>query len=373
MNAGGSSSLCGSEGALRIATMRSRTLDVRHSHVGDDAHTCALNSIARCIRWRADVWPDDFVDFTRRRRHLPAPRLKGEIMKRKLSLLALGGFAFVPALGGCGNSLSFPQANTATPSPAGTPTRTAAAQPTQTATVPVTDTPTVSPTPSPTPTATVGTCTTELVAPLLESPAMWETVDSLVPMLSWSYPDIACVPQEYRVSLSTGPLFVDDLSGATGNPSTVWLPGAPLQPGKEYEWAVEPIVGPTLGPIAGFRYFFTGPACAPDSLATPSLLQPLDDAIVSDPAGPFFSWTYPDPCLPGGYGVRLATSTDFEGSPLNGGTGTPSSRWVPGTDLADCTRYYWQVVACTDTQCGPYSEIRTFRIMRSAACPGEVR
>ena len=32
-------------------------------------------------------------------------------MKRKLSLLALGGLSFVPALGGCGNSLSFPQAN----------------------------------------------------------------------------------------------------------------------------------------------------------------------------------------------------------------------------------------------------------------------
>jgi hypothetical protein len=181
------------------------------------------------------------------------------------------------------------------------------------------------------------------------------------------------VPQGYRISLSTGPLFVDDLSGGTGNPSTVWSPGAPLQPAKEYAWAVQAIVGPTFGPIAGPRYFFTGPPCAPGSLQTPSLLQPVDDAIISDPDALVLIWTYPDPCLPGGYGVRLSTSTEFEHSPLNGGTGNPSTSWVPGTQLADCTRYYWQIVACTETQCGPYSDVRTFRVMRSADCPGEAR
>ncbi len=305
-------------------------------------------------------------------------------MKRKLSLLALGGLSFVPTLGGCGNSLSFPQANTPTQSPSGTLTRTGTALPTQTASAAATITPTkpptsthtatLTPSPTPTPTATVSTCATDaLVAPLLETPAMWETVDSLVPMLTWSYPDATCVPQGYRISLSTGPLFVDDLSGGTGNPSTVWSPGAPLLPGKEYAWAVQPINGTTLGPIAGDRYFFTGPACAPDNLGTPSLLQPIDDAIISDTADPSLIWTYPDPCLPGDYGVRLSTRTDFEDDQLNGGTGNPSTRWAPGTPLADCTRYYWQIVACSGTQCGTYSDVRTFRIMRSAACPGDTR
>jgi hypothetical protein len=297
-------------------------------------------------------------------------------MKRKLSLLALGGLSFVPTLGGCGNSLSLPQANTPTQSPAGTPTRTDTALPTASATATVTpiSTNTVTFTPSPTPTPTVSTCAADaLVAPLLDMPAMWDTVDTLVPTLTWSYPDATCVPQGYRIQLATGPLFVDDLSGGTGNPSTAWLPGAPLQPGKEYAWAVQAITETTLGPVAGFRYFFTGPACAPDNLAAPSLLQPADDAIISDPDALSLLWTYPDPCLPGGYGVRLSTSTDFADSPLNGGTFNPSSRWGPGVPLDDCTRYYWQIVACSGTQCGLYSDVRTFRIMRSADCPSDTQ
>ena len=79
-------------------------------------------------------------------------------------------------------------------------------------------------------------------------PAMWSVVGSLEPSLTWSYPNASCNPQGYAIDLRTGPLFTDHLGGGTGNPSTSWGPGSPLQPGKEYEWLVQAINGTTLGP-----------------------------------------------------------------------------------------------------------------------------
>jgi hypothetical protein len=302
-------------------------------------------------------------------------------MQRKLSLLVLGGLSLVPSLSGCGDSISFPQADTPTQTPSATPTRTDTAAPTQTPSAAATNTasqlPTstytamLAPSPTPTPTATADTCSHVLVQPLLEEPAMWETVDSLLPTLTWSYPDPSCTPQGYRISLSTGPFFVDDLSGGTGDASAAWSPGAPLQPGKEYAWSVEAINGTTLGPIAGERYFFTGLTCAAGTLKAPRLLEPEDGTIITDTVDPTLIWAYPDACLPGGYGVRLSTSTDFEGSVLNGGTGNPSTRWGPGVPLTDCTRYYWQIVACDGGQCGPFSVVHTFRIEISPDCPND--
>ena len=141
------------------------------------------------------------------------------------------------------------------------------------------------------------TCPTAgLVAPVLTGPAMWSVVGSLEPSLSWSYPNASCNPQGYAIDLRTGPLFSDSLGGGTGNPSTSWGPGSPLPPGKEYEWAVQAINGTTLGPIAGFNYFFTGPMCATAALAASTPLQPANGAIINR--------TGPDPdlaisgCLP---------------------------------------------------------------------------
>jgi len=200
---------------------------------------------------------------------------------------------------------------------------------------------------------------------------MWEVVDSLRPTLTWSYSDASC-PDAYRISLSTGPLFKDDLGGLTSDSSLAWSPPASLQPGKEYAWAVQPINERAVGPIAGLRYFFTGPSCASDSLNAPRLLQPEAGAVVTNTEFLELTWEYPDPCLPGGYGVNLSTSLDFKDSPLNGGTGNPSTRWVTGdVPIADCTRYYWRIVACTGSECGPYSDVRTFRVDGTGSCPPE--
>ena len=101
-----------------------------------------------------------------------------------------------------------------------------------------------------------------LLAPVQTGPAMWAVVNSLSPTLSWTYPDASCNPQGYAIRLETGPFFTDSLGGGTGNPSTTWGPGSPLQPGREYAWGVRAINGTTLGPFAGSSYFFTGPMCA---------------------------------------------------------------------------------------------------------------
>ena len=212
------------------------------------------------------------------------------------------------------------------------------------------------------------TCPTPgLQAVTLGSPAMWEILSSLTPTLSWSYPDTSCNPEGYRIELRTGPLFTDDLSGGTGNPSTTWSPGSPLQPGKEYEWAVSPINGTTLGPIAGYRYFFTGPMCDPASLHAPALLSPDNGAAVTDLSSSLI-WQYPDACLPQGYTVNLSTDPTFADTSLNGGTGNPTTRWGPAHPLTDCTTYFWRIAPMNGTTLGPFSDVNSFHTNAAGTC-----
>ena len=221
------------------------------------------------------------------------------------------------------------------------------------------------------PATPVVTCpTASLQAVTLGSPAMWAIVNTLSPTLTWSYPDPSCTPQGYRIELRTGPLFTDDLSGGTGNPSTTWSPGSPLQPGREYEWAIQPINGTTLGPIAGYRYFFTGPVCATDSLKAPALLHPEDGSEVHE-LDPSLIWQYLDPCVPQGYRVDLSTDPSFTDTSLSGGTGNPSTRWGPGHPLADCTTYFWRTAPINGTTLGPFSNVFTFHTNVTGSCAPE--
>jgi hypothetical protein len=76
-----------------------------------------------------------------------------------------------------------------------------------------------------------------------------------MPMLIWDYPD-PCVPQGYRIDLSTDSTFADtSLSGGTGNPSTRWFPGDDLTDCTTYYWRVAAINGTTLGPFSITRNF----------------------------------------------------------------------------------------------------------------------
>lgn len=245
-------------------------------------------------------------------------------MQGKFSLLAVGGFCAISLLGGCGDSDS----------------------------------------------EFASSGTEALVAPRQEHPPMWDTVDSLTPSLTWSYPNLSRQPEGYLISLQTGPFFADELGGEVTGPSTSWSPAAPLQAGTEYAWSVEAVDANSRGPVAGYEYFFTGPSCAANTLKAPDLLSPEDGAVIRS-RSPTLIWHYPDPCLPSGYAVNLSTSLDFEGSPLNGGTGTPSTRWGRDVPLSDCARYYWRVAAGIGAQFSEYSEVHTFRIDTSGGCPAE--
>ncbi len=218
------------------------------------------------------------------------------------------------------------------------------------------------PQPTPSPTAGLPICdTANLQAVIQTGPDDGAVVNTLTPVLTWQYPDPNCTPEGYRIDLYTGPFFNDDLGGGTGNPSTSWTPASPLQPATEYGWKVRPINGTTLGPVAGWHYFFTGPMCDdPHALVAPVLLAPANGAIYDDLRDAGLIWDYPEDCLPEGYRIDVSPDPDFNDTSLSGGTGSPSTRWGVGRPLTPCQTYYWRVAAVIGSTLGPYSDTRTF-------------
>jgi hypothetical protein len=226
-------------------------------------------------------------------------------------------------------------------------------------------------------------------APALNAPGMWEVVDALTPTLSWSFSavstspngDTNCVPDGYHVDLSTGPDFMDTLGGDVAGTSTSFTPGAPLEPGKQYAWGVYATVGGSESPYGGTRYFFTGPMCASEALVAPTLLWPPDGGVITaaeaedtvDGPMPMLKWEYPDPCLPEGYRIDLSTDSSFVDTSLSGGTGHPSTRWMAGQPMEDCTTYYWRVAPINGTTLGPFSGTWSFDMAVGESCsPGLV-
>ncbi len=211
--------------------------------------------------------------------------------------------------------------------------------------------------------------TASLQSPTLNSPADFSVVASLLPTLSWNYPDAGCHPKGYRIDLSPDQNFADtSLSGGTGNPSTDWSPGSNLQPGDEYFWKVAAINDTTLGPASVYRRFFTGPYCDPAALAAPTLVWPADGETINTTM-PGLHWANGNAgCIPQGYGIHLSADPAFADTTHNGGTGNPDQLWYPGHDLADCTTYYWLVFAGIDTTFGPNSAVRSFHTNASGTC-----
>ncbi len=204
---------------------------------------------------------------------------------------------------------------------------------------------------------------------------MWAIVDSLTPTLTWTtndpsvpYPYDTCEPAGYAVHLSQGPLFETDLgSYSYGGFNKNWTPLTSLEPGQMYEWNVAAFVGTGNGPSSSSRYFFTGPVCDTGALRDPRLLEPASGAMVNT-LQPLLVWEYKDPCIPEGYRIDLSTDPSFADTSLSGGTGNPSTRWLPGTDLADCTWYYWRIAPINNTTLGPFSNTRSFMTNVSGVC-----
>src|SRR5688572_20098052 len=163
----------------------------------------------------------------------------------------------------------------------------------------------------------------ELVAPVQISPAMWAVVPSLTPTLTWGAYDSSlpnpyadCHPDGYQVRFSMGPSFSGTAYYTTDEDTTNYPFAYPLSPGKEYAWSVSATSGGTEGPIAGERYFFTGPYCATDALIAPVLFEPANGSLVDD-LQPLLTWGYRNPCLPEGYRVDLSTSPTFDDTSLS--------------------------------------------------------
>ena len=223
-----------------------------------------------------------------------------------------------------------------------------------------------------------------VLAPSLSSPANWAIVNTLTPTLSWNYtpgPAVypqpypysyagggggdVCYPDGYRIRLAMGPSFADDIGGSVSGASVNSWNTPTLQPGKEYRWGVQARSKGALGPLGGYRYFFTGPICdcAAAGLVAPTLVGPFGGINESQPT---LMWEYPQSCAPAGYRVDLSTDPTFADTSLSGGTGNPSTRWGPGQDLNNCLIYYWRVAAaCPDGTLGPFSETQSFSVNTS--------
>lgn len=216
------------------------------------------------------------------------------------------------------------------------------------------------------------TCPTESlqeVTPL--SPAMVSVVDTLNPTLEWSYPSTECAPAGYAITMWEGPVMTENIGGGTGDPSTSWGPGSPLEPGKQYRWTVAPINGTTLGPVSDTFIFFTGPVCTDSSLTPPVMLEPADGASFNETADLLW-WDYTAGCTPTGYQVDVATDPSFaSGLYPPGITDIPLTRVMLGDPpLVECETYYWRVAARNGATVGPFSPTRSFVADTTSTCGG---
>ncbi|KXK16014.1 MAG: hypothetical protein UZ14_CFX002000190 [Chloroflexi bacterium OLB14] len=213
------------------------------------------------------------------------------------------------------------------------------------------------------------TCdTASLQEVTLSSPAQLAVVDSLSPTLQWTYPSDTCAPEGYAITLWEGPILVTNIGGGTGNPSTSWGPGSPLQPGKQYRWKVAPINGTTLGPESGTGIFFTGPTCTDADLIAPVQLEPADGAIFNQSTDLLW-WDYTAGCTPTGYKADVSTDSTFASGLLPPGPeDVPLTRLSLGDPLVECETYYWRVAARNGATIGAYSPTRSFIADTTGTC-----
>jgi len=230
-----------------------------------------------------------------------------------------------------------------------------------------------------------------MVAPTLISLPDNAVIQSLQAHFEWEYPGhviidtqqqqviTPCNTASFHVHLSSGPYFQDNLGGEdSGAPASfgiysgTWSTGTILKPGTEYRWSIQPFSQGVDGPISVTRTFFTGPLCDSDNLSVPIPLSPLNHWIVNDLEDLTLNWRYPDGCLPDSYNVEISPMMQFDGSPLNDNTGSPTTSWAPTHILEDCTRYYWHVTAVKDgIPAGQGSQVFNFRVDLTGTCAPE--
>ena len=207
-------------------------------------------------------------------------------------------------------------------------------------------------------------------APVLELPADGGIFDRGYSSLEWSYPDTSCIPESYLVQLSSEPDFSDtSLFGATGNPSTRWGPGPPLDPATQYFWRVAPSSEGVRGPFSPIFSFVTDPVCDPALLTAPILEEPAAEEVLTT-ASPALHWSYPDPtCTPEGFLFELSTTPDMSAPVYTvDQPGFAARSYQVDPPLEDCQTYYWRAAVYADGSLGPYSEVGSFSINITDAC-----
>ncbi|KAA3645022.1 MAG: hypothetical protein DWQ07_16630 [Chloroflexi bacterium] len=221
------------------------------------------------------------------------------------------------------------------------------------------------------PTPVLATCdTADLIAPANDFPTAGDVGVELEPLFDWHYPD-DCTPEGYRIDVTTfgGYDFGETYSGGTGNPSTEWFVGEPLEPATQYEWRAAGINGTTLGPYSTSTSFWTGPICETASLMAPVQNGPANGSRVDNPFPPL-SWSYPGECIPELTLLELDVDPAFPGPNLiaAGGLGAPRIGQIPADALLDCTEYHWRVRSENPDGAGPYSPTWSFITDFTGAC-----
>jgi len=208
-----------------------------------------------------------------------------------------------------------------------------------------------------------------LPAPLLSSPANGQVLDSLLPTFHWV--NLAgCLPEHYRIEVSTDPAFGPETMVDRTGPDTTLSLISPLASATQYWWRVTPLVSGLSGRHSPIFTFFTGPVCDAAGLVAPSLLSPVSGEMIPDPRSTL-RWAHPASCIPLSYRVDLSRDPSFATGNVGGYTDDPTTVWA--ARLRDCQAYYWRVQPIVASGAGPFSETRSFFTNASApvACSPE--
>jgi hypothetical protein len=208
-----------------------------------------------------------------------------------------------------------------------------------------------------------------LVAPSLLHPVAWEVVNTLNPTLGWLYPDAACDPDSYQVTLEKGPLYSTNMGTDTGRHNTFWTVPFLLEPHSEYRWKVAAQTGSTTGPTYQNKHFFTGPICSAQQLQTPELVEPADGAVMTNNQIVLYI-DYPGDCLPPGARIDLATDPGFVNNTVIIQS-EPIMDWYL-QPLQDCTKYYWRAASVSGSTLSPYTGTSSFSTDFSGTCSSQL-
>lgn len=210
-------------------------------------------------------------------------------------------------------------------------------------------------------------CDGTFVKPENVSPPNMSITDSVRPVLTWTYPEGYCDPQEFMINFFTnstnGTISPAGFGGPTGSADRSWTPGFDLTPGTAYLWSVASKNGTMIGPYSNEWQFYVGPECDPTSLVAPVRVEPAEGETVNT-LTPRMEWSYPDgSCMPEGYHLISYDAADLSSWFIDADNPTqPNMSFQAGYPYDDCATYYWHVAAVSDGVEGPFSDVGTFTV-----------